>query len=165
MFFPSPVTLDPPGPLQKHRFFFSKILCLRTWVRERKEKKRKEKKREEKRRKERRDKKGREGKGREGKGRERSKKKERRENAPTETGPFPQSHAKDLFVIRVRGNPSRRCLRTILGSHVAAFEFHAEVSVGGSDGVPTSAHLEFELATVSAKCLWATARWPGGDIT
>ena len=31
--------------------------------------------------------------------------KERKKNAPTETGPLPQSHAQDLFVNRVRGNP------------------------------------------------------------
>ena len=34
---------------------------------------------------------------------ERRKRKERK-NAPTETGPLPESHAQDLFVIRVRGN-------------------------------------------------------------
>ena len=43
--------------------------------------------------------------------------KERR-NAPTETGPLPQSHAQDIFVIRVRGNPSLRLLnfRCCLGA-------------------------------------------------
>ena len=41
---------------------------------------------------------------------ERRKKKEerRKKNAPTETGPLPQSHAQDLFVNRVRGTPSLR---------------------------------------------------------
>ena len=29
----------------------------------------------------------------------------RKKNAPTETSSFPQSHAQELFVIRVRGNP------------------------------------------------------------
>ena len=43
---------------------------------------------------------------------ERKKKEERirKKNAPTETGPLPQSHAQDLFVIRVCGNPSLRLL-------------------------------------------------------
>ena len=44
----------------------------------------------------------------------RKKKKERRKkNAPTETGPLPQSHAQDIFffVNRVRGNPSLRSKR------------------------------------------------------
>ena len=36
---------------------------------------------------------------------ERERERERERNAPTETGPFPQSHAQDLFVMRVRGNP------------------------------------------------------------
>ena len=35
-------------------------------------------------------------------------------------------------------------------------EFQAEVSVDGSDGVLTSAHLEFELATVSARYHWGS---------
>ena len=40
---------------------------------------------------------------------ERKKKEERRKkNSPTETDPLPQSHAQDLFVYRVRGNPSLR---------------------------------------------------------
>ena len=39
---------------------------------------------------------------------ERKKKEERKKNAPTERGLLPQSHAQDLFVIRVRGNPSFR---------------------------------------------------------
>ena len=34
----------------------------------------------------------------------------RKKNAPTETGPRPQSHAQELFVIRVRGNPSLRLI-------------------------------------------------------
>ena len=37
--------------------------------------------------------------------REKKKREERKKNAPTESGPLPQSHAQDLFVIRVRGNP------------------------------------------------------------
>ena len=43
---------------------------------------------------------------------ERKKKEERirKKNAPTETGPLPQSHAQDLFVIRVCGNLSLRLL-------------------------------------------------------
>ena len=40
---------------------------------------------------------------------ERKKEERRKKNAPTETGPLPQSHAQDLFVIRVRGKPSLRC--------------------------------------------------------
>ena len=36
------------------------------------------------------------------------KEKKKRTNAPTETSPLPQSHAQDLSVIRVRGNPSLR---------------------------------------------------------
>ena len=39
---------------------------------------------------------------------ERKKKEERKKNAPTESGPLPQSHTQELFVIRVRGNPSLR---------------------------------------------------------
>ena len=42
---------------------------------------------------------------------EETKKKEKKrskQNAPTETGPYPQTHAQDLFVIRVRENPSLR---------------------------------------------------------
>ena len=39
--------------------------------------------------------------------RKKKEKKEKKEN-PTETGPVPQSHAQDLFVNRVRGNPSIR---------------------------------------------------------
>ena len=38
----------------------------------------------------------------------RKKKERRKKNEPTETGPVPQSHAQDLFVNRVRGNPSLR---------------------------------------------------------
>ena len=53
--------------------------------------------------------------------RERERKREERKkggkwNAPTETGPLPQSHAQDLFVFRVRGNP------------------HSDVSRNTSDG-------------------------------
>ena len=40
----------------------------------------------------------------------REKEERRKKNAPTETGPLPQSHAQDLFVIRVRGTPSLRCM-------------------------------------------------------
>ena len=40
---------------------------------------------------------------------------EERKNAPTETGPLPQSHAQDLLVIRVRGNPSLRYFLEIQG--------------------------------------------------
>ena len=43
---------------------------------------------------------------------EKKKKEKERKNAPTETGPLPQSHAQDLFVFRVRGNPSLRSSRT-----------------------------------------------------
>ena len=63
----------------------------------------------------------------------------------------------------MKGSEKRRDVyicRQLCGS----VEFHAEVSVGGSDGVVTSAHLEFGLATVSARYLWATARRPGSDI-
>ena len=41
---------------------------------------------------------------------ERKKERRRKKNAPTETGPLPQSHAQDLFVIRVRGTPSLRLM-------------------------------------------------------
>ena len=40
--------------------------------------------------------------------REKKRKEKKRKNTPTETGPHPQSHAKDLIVDRVRGNPSLR---------------------------------------------------------
>ena len=36
---------------------------------------------------------------------ERKKRERRKKNAPTETGPLPQSHAQELIVIRVRGTP------------------------------------------------------------
>ena len=37
--------------------------------------------------------------------REEEEERRRKKNAPTETGSFPQSHAQELFVIRVRGTP------------------------------------------------------------
>ena len=61
----------------------------------------------------------------------------------------------------MKGTGKRRDV-CICGQLCGGDEFHAEVSVSGSDGVVTSAHLE--LATVSAKYLWATARRPGSDI-
>ena len=63
----------------------------------------------------------------------------------------------------MKGSEKRRDVYKC-GQLCGSVEFHAEVSVGGSDGVVTSAHLEFELATVSARYLWATARRPGSDI-
>ena len=41
-------------------------------------------------------------------GRQADRQTDRQKNAPTETSPLPQSHAQDLFVNRVRGNPSLR---------------------------------------------------------
>ena len=56
---------------------------------------------------------------------------------------------------------SENCIDVYIGGQLSGgVEFHAEVSVGGSDGVVTSAHLELKLATVSARCLWATAKRP-----
>ena len=40
--------------------------------------------------------------------RQTKKEEKRKKNAPTETGSFPQSHAQDFFVTRLRGNPSLR---------------------------------------------------------
>ena len=55
--------------------------------------------------------------------RKKERKKERKErrrkkNAPTETGPLPQSHAQDLSVIRARGNPSLRLQSNYVSSAV-----------------------------------------------
>ena len=55
-------------------------------------------------------------------------KKERKQNAPTETGHIPQSHAQDLFVIRVRGNLSLRSMNVsafidLLSRQEAVFMF------------------------------------------
>ena len=65
----------------------------------------------------------------------------------------------------MKGSEKRRDVYKC-GQLCGSVEFHAEVSVGGSDGVVTSAHLEFgsDIATVSARYLWATARRPGSDI-
>ena len=54
-------------------------------------------------------------KGRKNERRKKERKKERKENAPTETGPLPQSHAQELFVIRVRGYPDPRHVRRTHG--------------------------------------------------
>ena len=102
----------PPGLSQNIDFYYENLdFKARIWVREerkkRKEKKRKkkEKKRKEKKKKER----TKERKNERTKERKNERTKERRKkNAPTKTGPLPQSHAQDLFVIRVRGNPSLR---------------------------------------------------------
>ena len=54
-------------------------------------------------------------------------------------------------------NGSETCVHVSIFRHSrSGVEFQAVVSIGGSDGVLTSAHLEFELATVSARYLWGS---------
>ena len=87
--------------------------------RKRERKRERERERERKREKEREREKGRKGERERERKREREIKKERekerkkerkkeKKNVSTETGSLPQSHAQELFVIRVRGNPSHR---------------------------------------------------------
>ena len=101
MFFLSGAALGSPG-LHQNIAFYSENFAFkaRIWVREEERKKRKEKKRKEKKRKEK--------KRKEKKRKER--KKERRTRRQKQVS-LPQSHAQDLLVIRVGGNPSLRCSR------------------------------------------------------
>ena len=113
----------------------------------REEKRREEKRREEKRREEkRREEKRRRRKNRKKKRKKKRKRKEKREKKrkeKTETGPRPQSHAEELFVIRVRGNPSLRgSLRTDL-----------QVRLQDKSDVPAEMRV-MELAWITGKRFW-----------
>ena len=102
---PPPSLLTPP---LKHRFFLHKSYCKARLKKERKGKERKGKERKGKERKGK-ERKGKERKGKERKGKERKgKERKGRKDAPTETGPHPQSHTQHLFVNRMRGKPSLR---------------------------------------------------------
>ena len=93
-------------------FIFSMFLRsfkARFWVREEEEERKKGRKEERKKGRKEERKKGRKEERKKGRKEERKKEEGRRrraKNAPTETGPLPQSHAQDLFVNRARGNPS-----------------------------------------------------------
>ena len=52
------------------------------------------------------------------------KKKEEKKKEPTETGPFPQSYAQDVFVNRVRGNPHSDSLINKSGHDSSNMQFY-----------------------------------------
>ena len=55
--------------------------------------------------------------------------KKERTNAPTETGQLPQSHAQDLFVDRVRANPSLRRADARPSERITSHDFHPPLRV------------------------------------
>ena len=100
--------------------------------------------------------------------RKKERKKKEEKKAPTETGPLPRSHVQDLFVYRVRGNPSLRRSTAvkdyILGrnkTRLALWEEHLKDPIVALDKALESWSEDCLVETVTDGRRWPPSKFVG----